>query len=100
MMDIGEALRMLEMTLRNPEIANLPESKEVRRRLVGIYGRDSVANWEAALAILIFCSNPTHRTRSYRFFEQRTWRARETWMTRSGTRTSLSATIPRRINST
>ena len=52
MMDIGQALRMLEMTLRSPEIANLPESKEVRRRLVGIYGRDSVANWDSALAHL------------------------------------------------
>ncbi len=35
--------------LRNPDFANAPESKEIRRRLIELYGRDSVRNYEAAL---------------------------------------------------
>jgi tetratricopeptide (TPR) repeat protein len=47
--EIGEALRVLETTLRNPEVAALPEAKDVRRQLIGIYGRDSIRNYESAL---------------------------------------------------
>lgn len=48
-LDFRDAFQVLEMQLRNPVIAETPESKDVRRRLIELYGRDSIKNYQSAL---------------------------------------------------
>lgn len=50
--DLGNAVRSLEAILRNREGGDSPAAKEVRRRLVSLYGRDSIRNWGSALGHL------------------------------------------------
>lgn len=47
--DIGTALRVLESTLRDEHVIALPEAKALRRRLIGLYGRDGINNFVPAL---------------------------------------------------
>lgn len=47
--DIGTALRVLESTLRDEQVIALPEAKALRRRLIGLYGRDGINNFVPAL---------------------------------------------------
>lgn len=47
--DLGGAARILESVLRDRNMAELPEGKKLRRRLIALYGRDSVRNYGAAL---------------------------------------------------
>ncbi len=47
--DLGLAARVLETTLRNRDLGDQPEAKELRRRLIELYGRDSVRNFGAGL---------------------------------------------------
>jgi tetratricopeptide (TPR) repeat protein len=48
--ELGDTMRILETFLRNPEFLAVSESKNVRRRLIGLYGRDSIRNFDSALA--------------------------------------------------
>ena len=61
-LDFREAFQLLENQLRNPEIAKVPESNEVRRRLIELYGRDNIKNYPSALdhLALMLESDPTN----------------------------------------
>ena len=47
--DLGTALRVLETMLRDEKVVALPEAKALRRRLIGLYGRDGINNFTPAL---------------------------------------------------
>jgi len=47
--DVGNALRVLEATLRDDKIAALPASKPLRRRLINFYGREGINAYATAL---------------------------------------------------
>lgn len=47
--DLQNAAFVLESLLRDPKIAELPEAKKVRRRLIDLYARDSIRNYTTAL---------------------------------------------------
>ena len=47
--DIGTAMRVLESTLRDEKVLALPEAKALRRRFIGLYGRDGINNFAPAL---------------------------------------------------
>src|SRR6478672_11122486 len=50
--DLSYAMQMVEITLRNPKMVDLPETPALRRRLVNLYGR--VGNYGGALDHLKF----------------------------------------------
>jgi tetratricopeptide (TPR) repeat protein len=50
--DLGPSIQSLETVLRNPLMADVPEMKDVRKRLVMFYGRDNIHNYDDALAHL------------------------------------------------
>ncbi len=47
--ELSMAMQVLETMLRDPEMANVPETKNVRRRLITFYGRENVRNYASAL---------------------------------------------------
>lgn len=47
--DIGTCAKMLETMLRNHDVGDQPEARKVRRRLISLYGRDSVRNFGSAM---------------------------------------------------
>ena len=47
--DLGGTARILETMLRSSDVADLPEARDIRRRLVTLYSRDSFRNFSAAL---------------------------------------------------
>jgi tetratricopeptide (TPR) repeat protein len=47
--DFGNAQKVLEETLRSKKIAEMPESKKLRRRLIDLYGRETIRRWKDAL---------------------------------------------------
>ena len=59
--DISLAARVLETMLRDSELNDQPEASELRRRLIDLYGRDSVRNFGAGLEHLeiLLASKPT-----------------------------------------
>jgi tetratricopeptide (TPR) repeat protein len=50
--EYGQAVQSLETILRNPLMANVPEVKDVRLRLVKFYGRENIHSYESAMAHL------------------------------------------------
>lgn len=50
--EYGQAIQSLERMLRNQLMADVPEMKDIRRRLVTFYGRDNIRNYNDALAHL------------------------------------------------
>lgn len=54
MQELDTAWRLLESTLRNREISEMPEAKQLRRRLVEFYGRDNVGRYQDALEHLSY----------------------------------------------
>ncbi|HVT26803.1 MAG TPA: tetratricopeptide repeat protein [Lacipirellulaceae bacterium] len=47
--ELGAAIQALELMLRDPGLARLPETKKLRRRLATFYGRDNIRNYSSAL---------------------------------------------------
>ncbi len=47
--DFGDALRVLESTVRSSELSDRPETKKLRRRLVEIYGQEGFDRYQDAL---------------------------------------------------
>ncbi len=59
--ELGAAVQVLEATLRNSK-ADDPDAKVLRRRLVDLYARDNVRNWNGALdhLNLLLTGDPTN----------------------------------------
>ncbi|MCI0334322.1 MAG: tetratricopeptide repeat protein [Planctomycetes bacterium] len=59
--DLGTALRVLEKTVQTKGISDKPEGKELRRRLVQLYGRENIGRYPDALEHLKYLleSDPT-----------------------------------------
>jgi tetratricopeptide (TPR) repeat protein len=47
--ELSMAMQVLETMLRDPLMADVPETKDVRRRLITFYGRDNIRNYTSAL---------------------------------------------------
>jgi cellulose synthase operon protein C len=47
--DLNMAWRVLEGVVRDPDIGQMPEAKDLQRRLVELYGRDNVRRYQDAL---------------------------------------------------
>ena len=47
--ELGNSLKVLEATVRDSDIVELPEAKNLRGRLVDLYGRETIRRWQDAL---------------------------------------------------
>ena len=92
--------RILEAMLRDKKIADMPEAKALRRRLIGVYGRDSVGNYGAALDHINLMLESDPKNAELQASARPIWPAPEISTRPSSTRINSLVTIPRPTNST